>query len=360
MKVIFQSVGLFLGLLPWNLQGLNFTIQDLGTLTTHESTASGINNDNVIVGSTKNLKEISYFMWDEDKGVTPLPFTCTYQMPFINIHREIAGISWYQTNYWFTNNIRSKHLCIINREGADQDIGAPTQWKIQELERWQSDHWDDKELKILAFNDQKQILMTNSHDLNEATQFVVWQDGVFKEIDPSILSIAYTMNNEGLILGRRWVKTETGNLPMLILYDLNRGVATEIMRDINLAMQNLNDRGQVITIQILKEGKTVKGLLWDPQEGLTELEDFAPVTFNNHNQMIGLQISEMNNDKFVWLFWNNGEKINLNEKTGVGSTKSLWNQISSIEKMNDRGYAIGQGDFDGKKHAFILIPSDLD
>lgn len=359
MKIIFQwTLGLLLGLLPWNAQGLDFTIQDLGTLTADESIATSINNQNVIVGQIKKIDGVNDFIWEQEKGLTLLPFPSTYQNPLLNNHNQLVGLFWLQTNYWFNTNTRSKHVYLWNA-GSYEDLKTPKDWKIQKLEDWQkSSSWDEKELKILSFNDHQQILIANSNNLEKATRFAIWQDGVFTDIDSTILDRPYKINNQGQILGRKWIKTESGNVPILVLYHLKEGTTVEIMKDVNIMNRSLNDQGQVLVVQALKDQNLIKGMLWDPEQGLTNLDDFIPFVFNNCHQMVGVQISELKKENFVFLFWNNGEMINLNNAMKLHEIDSLWSNIVSIEGLNDNGYIIGQGLFDGKKHAFVLIPSD--
>lgn len=100
----------------------------------------------------------------------------------------------------------SKHLYLSQPEGCIRDIGASTQWQIQELSDWQAPSlWDNKELGIVAFNDLQQILVANHVEVHKATQFALWQNGSFKAIDSEVLAIPYAMNNQGVILGRKWM-----------------------------------------------------------------------------------------------------------------------------------------------------------
>ena len=355
MKTVFQwMLGSLLGILPLNLQALNYIIQDLGTLSTDESCATRINNQNWIVGFTKQAGKVTDFIWKPDQELVSLPHP-TSQVPLINNHNQMTGIFWHETNYWFANNFRSKHLYIYHNDGLIQDLGAPKHWKIQELSLWQTPStWDDKELGLLAFNDHQQILLSNASDPKKATQYAIWENGTFKDIDSQAISSAYGMNHQGVILGRKWVQQEGVNVPMLVLYHSTEGTIVEIMKDVNIIHRQLNDLGQVIAFQV-KES-VAKGFLWDPKKGLIDLEDFAPLVFNNCDQIIGLQISEFQNQKTVPLIWTPDGVVSLAQLIGLNNPESLWGKIVSIDGINDNGYIIGQGLFDGKNHAFVLIP----
>lgn len=357
MKVFQWLVGIFLGVLPLNLQGLDYVIQDLGTLMADESHAVGINNKNTIVGYSKQKDDVRSFIWKQNDGLSFLLHP-NYQLPIINNLNQVTDLFWHSTDYWFADNTRSKHIYIYDN-GLSQDLGAPEQWEIQKLERWQdkSSFWDNKELGILSFNDNQQILIANSKDINKATRFAIWQKGVFKEVDPNIISKAYAMNNQGLILARKWIQKDNLNLPMLVLYNPIDGATVEITKDVNIINRKLNDLGQVIVLQGLKYSAKLKGFLWDSEKGLIELEDFAPSAFNNCNQIIGFQISETYNRNFTQpLLWTPSEVISLTPFIQSNNFESLWSEITSLDGINDNGYIIGQGLFDGKKHAFVLIP----
>ena len=235
---------------------------------------------------------------------------------------------------------------------------------------------DEKELAILGFNDQLQMLVSNSNstEADKSVQFAIWQKETFKPIDRNMIGTAYQMNNQGLILGRKWVQEGNRSVPMLVLYNPLENTVTEIMKDTHIAGLQLNDRGQVIIFQALKthipsnEGGQVmafqpskeqwiyKGFLWDSNEGLVELENFAPSALNNRDQIVGFQISEMHHNKMVPMLWTPDQVIPLSSFIGLGTLECIWSDVLSLNGINDNGYIIGQGLFDGKKHAFLLIP----
>lgn len=139
---------------------------------------------------------------------------------------------------------------------------------------------------------------------------------------------------------------------MLVLYNPVDQSIVEITKDINLLHRKLNDRGQVIIFQAAKNNSSEgKGALWDSEKGLIELEDFAPLALNNCNQIVGFQISEMKNNHWAPLMWTPSEVIPL-----APFIESSCFEVRWIGGINDNGYIIGQGLFDHKQHAFVLIP----
>lgn len=353
MKILCNLIGLILCFSPVCLQGSNFTIQDLGTLANDQSIPSSINNNNMVAGMVVDKGLNIDFIWDKYNGLTCLTHQSSFQPPLINNNNTIAGIFWKKTNNWFTKNTRSKHFYFRFPDGSFQDIGVPQKWNNNSIEDWQTHFlWDDKEFGIVGFNDKKQVLISNSLNPTKATAFAVWQNGDFKFIDADSLSLAYDMNNDGLILGRKWIKEDGRDVPMLVLYDFEQNRTVEIMRDVNLFNKKLNNQGQVVIIQGAKE-KNFVGFLWDQHNGLIPLKDFLPLRANGKNQMVGLKAIE---DKLLYFLWDQGELLNLNEVLKIGDSDSIWNEISGITGINDNCYIIGQGIFDGKKHAFIISP----
>ena len=348
-------IAFLLSLLPLYLQGYDYLICDLGTLMADESYVTGINNQNTIVGYVKEGNKTSSFIWEPNNGPTLLPYP-KYQSPLINNHNQVVDIFWHKTNYWFSDNVYSKHIYIYDN-GLAQDITLPKEWKIQELEEWRTlSVWDGGELGILSFNDNQQILITNAKEFEKATRFAIWQNGRLKEIDTSLISNVYAMNNHGLILGRRWIKKENINTPMLVLYNPTEETLTEIIKDVNIINRKLNDRGEVIIFQILQNPQLSRGFLWSQTKQIIELEDFAPVAFNNCGQIVGFKIPKIEDEELLPAIWNQGKTTPLTQIIGLGGIESTWSRLKLFKAINDNGYIIGEGLFDGKQHGFVLIP----
>ncbi len=351
------------------LAAIEYKIQDLGTLTADESHPTRINNHNAIVGFILNDKNSYGFLWQSNNGLTFLDALCykkesynrhnitsPYLGPLINNHNQVVGIGWHQTKHWFKESTRSKRIYMYNN-GAIQDLGIPQDWNIQEIEGWKTPSvWDDQAVKIVAFNDKQQILISNKADKD--TQVALWENGKFQDIDPNQISDAYGMNNQGLILGRKWVKKANMTFPMLVLYNPEKNTSIEILNDLNLSRQQLNDRGQVIMSQYKKNPSRWEGFLWDPEKGLIHLEDFSPLAFNNRNQIIGVQSSELLNGSRFFLMWDAGIIKPIRSVASLDEIESLWNELLFLKQINDNGYIIAEGIFDEKLHSFVLIPQE--
>lgn len=355
MKSIFKLIGLIIFLFPLNLMSVHYVIKDLGTLSNESSLASGINKNNVIVGMTES-KEKSNYLWDPNNGLMLLPYTSCYQSPYINNKNEVVGLYWHKTNHWFAANERSKHIFILGADSSFQDVEPPSKWEKQLLADWMRDPtiWDKKEIGIIDFNDKGQILIGNSFAFHKMTEFAIWDQGEFTFLNKTTpLDVAYGVNNHGIILGCTSFSPDA--TPKVVLYDPKNNTTQVIGEDKDYAYRAQNDEGQVILVQMLYELDEVKGFVWDISNGLVELGNFIPLGLNNCGQMIGLQPTE-DKKQLNPCLWNNGEIINLNEKLGIGNSDSPWSKIEAITSINDNGYIIGQGLYNGKKHAFVLIP----
>lgn len=340
-----------------NLSAINYKIQDLGTLDTNHSHVSDLNNQNCVTGFFAiNGNSSTAFIWEPNKGLIPLP-NVPYTGPLINNHNQLVNIVWFTTNFWFKENYTTKHLYLYNSDGTNQDIGVPEKWNIEKLKYWQSpNEYDYRELGIISFTDDGQILVSNALQVEKATKFAIWQNGKFQELDTKEISRFYDMNNHGLILGRKMIEKDGEKIPMLVIYDRKEGTFTEIMKDINTITRKLNDRGQVLISQVAFAGSAGRGFLWDSEKGLIELEDFLPTAFNNSDQIIGFKISSLLVNKYEPLLWTPNEVFSLNTILEIDSFDSLWNEITVLRGINDNGYIIGTGNYQGATQSFVLIP----
>lgn len=348
---IVKLVGLMFCLSSWTVQAAtDYAIHDLGTLARESSFPTAINNNNLILGVVTEQKKEVKFIWEAGKELLYIDDSLINYRPKINNNNVIAGIFLRQSKFWLFNDNFFKHITLFNIDGSEpEDIGVPSEWEIKSFASWQTPSiWDEKDLGLIDYNDRGQLLVANAVDLSKASQFVLWNNGAYVAIDSGALSMAYGINNNGLILGRKWIKDEGHDVPMLVLYNWEKGETFEIMKDINLIRKQLNDAGEVIMTKKIQED-ACQGFIWDLQQGLQSLNDFCPIARNNNHQMVGI-------DHDTFYFWDNGELIELNEALNIGRADALWSQIVSISGLNDNGWMIGQGVFDEKKHAFALVP----
>lgn len=357
MKMIHRLLALLFFLSPLNLVGAHYQIKDLGTLSHNHSLASGINNDNVIVGMTESTTNFNY-IWNPNNGLILLPYITTYQSPYINNKNEIVGLYWHKTNYWFFGNKSSKHIFLLRPDGFFQDLETPSKWDRQLLAGSEDSFkvWDKKEIGIIDFNDRGQILIGNSYVFRKMTEFAIWEEGEFKYLEKDGLEVAYGINNEGVLLGRKCLSE--GSIPMLVLYDPENNTTQVVGEADSFSYGVHNDEGQVALLQMNFELHIVKGFVWDICNGLVELNNFVPIDLNNRGQMIGVQARKNGNvEEIIPSIWKEGEVINLIDDLKIGEDDSPWSKIEVLTSINDNGYIIGQGVYNDKKHAFVLIPN---
>ncbi len=367
MRLFYKLLGSTVLFSFFALQSIELQVYPLGEFAQQDSGyAQQINNNNVVIGKIKKgLKELD-FIWDKERGAIPNHYINVHAKrhtnqiyPYsvlINNHNSIAAICWLKTDYWFTtNNKYYKSFCLCHFDENLQELGIPEGWdnSCKETRYGFYSYDDNKKLGMIGFNDKQQLLVTNSLDLSKGTQFAIWQEGIFYPIPETAFSLAYAINNEGLILARKWMEKAGQTVPMLILYDFEKQETIEIIKDINLKERKLNDLGQVSFIQVNLKEQTAKGLLWDKEKGLTDLDNFLPFALNNCNQMIGFKFISIEDCQPY--FWDRGDLINLNEKLNIGKSDSLWEKIEKLSSLNDQGSFVGEAISDGAKQPFIVI-----
>lgn len=359
-KMIFNVLMSIFCVFGSSVQGedLKYTIEDAGTLATEQSFPSGINNGNTVVGCLKMDGKWHDFVHGQQTGLQVLPYvTSLKQNPLINNLGQIVGVHWKETKNWFFSDTSTKHIYLRDADGSSKDIALPSDWDIQTLEHWQTPSiWDNHEVRVIAFNDQDQILVANTKRDGTVIQLALWENGKFEQIDSKALTSAYKMNNQGLILGRQSMKQEGADKPisMLVLYDPDHQTTEQIIQDVNIIQADLNDQGQVILTRA--SPKVVEGYLWDREKGLISLNEFCPMFINNQGQIIGGRPSD---NGITVIFWNHGEETNLNEVAGIGDIDSPWNTLQGIAGLNDHGCICGVGKLSDKRNqAVLLIPAE--
>jgi hypothetical protein len=352
---LFLFVVLTLSLFSGPLQALEYTIRDLGTLAHQKSLVSAINNNNVVTGIVQNDNSLQTYIWSLQEGLKFLP-PLTSCLPYINNNNHVATTFWHQTTHWFFENNLAKHVYLVHKDLFLEDLGTPPDWPSQSLQKWQTPKvWDDREIAVVGINDRDQILVANACEHAKRTQIALWEKNQFHPIATTVLINAYAINNEGKILGRRWIIEEGNAIPMLGIYDPTKDTFQVIVRDVNLRIYDLNDRDQVIFVKKDLKNNKLEGFLWDAEKGLTSLGSFLPMALNNRDQIIGYMNSEANKP-WIPTLWNAGEIINLHQLLDIDNAKSAWANLDELTDINDNGYIIGDGIYDTKTHAFVLVP----
>lgn len=355
MRKLYFYILLFLfSALSLSLYADRYQLWDLGTLSDTASYAGQINNHNLVTGLVKNEKGLVHFIWHPIEGLTCLPLAVTKQPPLINNHNDIVGVYWYRTDYWFMDNKTSKRLYIKRTNHSLTDIGFPSSWAKQEFVDWQDlNFWDDDKLYLVDFNDQGQLLLADALVSNKRTKVTVWQEGIYYDLDSAVLCRGYALNNQGVILGRRWHYEGNKGVPMLGLYDLKQGTFSPITKDLNMCLYRLNDNGQVTVARKTDSSDELEGMLWEANKGWISLGSFLPTALNNKNQMIGF-VQE--NNRSIPYLWDQGTLVNLEADLELKNLDMAWIKISELKGINDLGYIIGDGLYDSQTHAFILVP----
>ncbi len=334
-----------------------FTIQDLGDLRGAETRPSGFSGE-FVVGKVADSYD---FIWTAQDGLQELSHRNSNQMPFINKSGDMVGIFWKKSNHWFWENSWSKSLYLRKADGSFADLKMPSIWDIRSVEEWKIGYasekeelfkelsfWDKKDVSILAFNNKGEILLGNSTKIPEVNRFSLWNGELFIELNLP-LDRVYKMDDRGVLLGRKWVKTDQGMAPFLVLYDWRRQeTLEELIPDLHFISRELTQQGQVLLAQEIKGEERLVGLFWDPLEGWVDVGSFVPFKANRNGQMIGFV------NGLGMALWDRGEVIDLEGALGVGGPQCVWSKITHLLDINDQGDVLGEGIFEGKRHGFLL------
>jgi hypothetical protein len=352
-----------------DVEGLSYILKDLGTLQTEKSTVEKINDGGYVTGQIlmKNQKndppqnklqdKYVHFVWEQDKGLTQFGFTSpSCHAPLINNHNHIAGTFWYFTKYWIFPNFAEKHVYLIDESYAFNDLQFPLNWEIDRLESWKIPYqWDNHELAVIGYNDLNQILIADSCHEKKRTQFAIWKDGVFHPIDAAVLEKAYAINNEGIVLGRKWIVNEGNHVPTLVLYDPSTEGIAPITKDLEITIHDFNDANQIVGVRKFASSPNKSdGFFWEWSSGIVLMDSFLPSAINNKGQIVGYKV--LSDDTLAPALWDNGQVTDLNQMLNLENSESAWVKIVTVKDINNDGWIIGEGIYDDKTHGFVLIP----
>lgn len=366
--------------------GLNYKVQDLH-LSASESYAVSLSNGGAVAGKIKQEKDYYDFTWTPERGVVILPNQTSTSLPVMNPQGEMASVYWTSHPSWLNWGL-VKHFYTLDLKSKVKNLSLPAAWKRESLESWQTPGiWDANTLAVYAMTDHHYVLVADHFDPTRAKKFAVWHpdpsfwekpSGKFQEIDKRILSQAWLMNNQGIILGKHWENNEQGLTRDVILYDLVNKTVTPIFKDAGYTLTGFNDKGQICGWKI-KSKSQIEGFLWDAEKGLQSLGNFIPHALNNHGQMVGNlttdelyvvpyystqhsnAILHLQNQKTYSLapcIWHEGE-VHLLESC-IDLENLPWTTILSLNAINDRGEILGQAILDNSIQTILLAPLSTD
>ena len=317
-----------------------YSITDLGTLGGNESHAYGINNVGQVVGSslTEDGKKHA-FIWDSINGMQDLDPDTRF------------------------NNLTARK---INNSG--QVVGTGSQ--PQNTEKRQGFVWDRingmqywNARSISGINDAGQIvgdLPNNRAALwnspNDVRDFGLLKTGFVKK---GRFSRANRINNAAQVIGYAESCEKWPCGLHAFLWDSKNG-----MRDLGTLggkfswASGINDLGQVVGISYIRSGDREEkpAFLWEKGKGMRNLgtlngKNSNAIAINNAGTVVGrVMKKEFQGVAFIWDKTRGLQDLNMFIDPKVG-----WKLVRA-DDINEQGWIVGTGWFNGNKRAFLLTP----
>ncbi len=280
------------------------------------------------------------------------------------------------------------HQTVANDiNNAGQVVG----WSYDGFQRKRAFLWQNgtmSELNAFSFS-----ALSEAQVINDAGQVAGWISGANSAnqspalwSNSSVMSLggggigytnqAYGINNAGQVVGSTRPPMSLGIPENGWFWD--KGTLTHVgdisfgLYDPYAILRSINDAGQIVGTSSIYGGflrdkdRTITRLGFAPQKinnqgqilGYSSLWDRGTITdlgisakdFNEVGQVVGFS-SPSGGSQRAFL-WENGTKFDLND---LLSENSGW-ELTEARGINDRGYIIGSGIFNGQNRAFLLTP----
>lgn len=183
-----------------------------------------------------------------------------------------------------------------------------------------------------------------------------------KIIDPSILSSAQAINDNGLVLGEHWTHSDNGAAICSIrIFNSQKGIVWEIGKFSHscvdgsflnssfraLTCIDLNEKGQVIGIEMTAIDK-MKAFLWDQQQGFTYFDDFLPIRINNEGLILGHYLKGRGKNHYALsiMYTDTGQVLTIDRTGSI-------NSINEFLDFNDKGQLCGSRIHGDKERGFL-------
>jgi hypothetical protein len=333
---------------------ITYQLVDLGLLCFEKSEASSINNKGQICGTLNDGRNNNIFICDPRGkfNYTSLSFST---LPIINSNGDVFGSYLTHAGY---NVFQSPQETVFV---WNKPFDYFTSFHIKNL-AFPAPLLKDRAV-VLDVNDSGQILVMNDSSFEEYDgmnfdyQVWIYVNGIYSKIEHPKLSIGYKLNNQSQVLGSFFERTADTCKVIPSIYDVMTKKVCVLDFPGNAYGMDINDKGQVVGIFKDSNKNVYQGFFRDySASDFITIENFHPIAVNNTGIIVGKYIDGgRKNRPAIWI---NGTLFDLYEVvSGLMDDKGhIWQSLDRLININDEGYIIGRGKYNGKKHGFLLVP----
>lgn len=221
-----------------------------------------------------------------------------------------------------------------------------------------------KRVCVWDANDKEQILLMNTPTTNEGYLFLslnnyrtwLYKNGKYNEITNQDFTVATKINNNTQVLVHLYKYNKLYNIQRRFvgIYTHNDQVTQLLDFESDAWGSDINDSGQVVGAYYDPLRSKYKGFLAEQDsQNLVSFDTFIPTALNTQ----GLLIGYLNEKEKTPAIWDNGCLRVISEVADmVDDNGNTWDSIESLTDVNDRGEIVGNGVYNGAKHAILLQP----
>lgn len=342
-----------------------YQLIDLGLLNYQKSEATSINSLGQICGSFKTKNKTYVFVWDPSLHTYNYVKIRTSVSPLINNKGEVFGSQilnatdnvWdyeQETLFCWKNPLNFFTFLNFNHLGFPKESAGLSPFDQKRTVLW--DVNDQGEMVIMNSDSVKDFFLGSPREFKY--QVWIYQKGQYKLITDPQFQIAISINNKSEVLGcyqEDFDKVHGEQKIGTSIYNLKTREIAPLPLPTNAIGKSINDIGQIIGVFIHPFTYAMQGFLRDMSGYLLILDNFNPIKANNKQLIIGKFLEGSRKGKPG--IWNDGSLHDLSEFVDlIDDQGHVWDSLDLLVDLNDEGYLIGQGTYNGRSHGFLLVP----